>query len=173
MARSIVHPAAAHAAHAAARHRRTLRGATPLAGVARSSRSSAPEFRSADGSRRHSGECAQSLDVLIPTRRVARLLRGTRSRTYVHRHLAVVGVCRTDWHPISRDRRPALLSGQTWPSRRRRRQKDSRRSQRDHVLSTLSHARRGRAFRLIGRGKQSRGQTELFDIHGQVLFQKP
>ena len=57
------------------------RGATPFAGVARSSkmtRSSAPEFRSADGSRLHSGECAQSLDVLIPTRRVARLLRGTR-----------------------------------------------------------------------------------------------
>jgi hypothetical protein len=38
---------------------------------------------------------AKSLDVLIPTRRVARLLRGTRLRTYAHRHLAVVGVCRT------------------------------------------------------------------------------
>ena len=88
------------------RHRRA---ATPPAVAARSSKmpkSSAPEFRIKDGSRLHSGECAQSLDVLIPARR-----RGTRSRTYAHRPS-----CRRwrlqDWHPISRDPRPALLSGQ-------------------------------------------------------------
>jgi hypothetical protein len=59
------------------------RAATPPAVAARSSKmpkSSAPEFRIKDGSRLHSGECAQSVDVLIPARR-----RGTRSRTYAHR----------------------------------------------------------------------------------------
>ena len=125
-----------HAGRVQLRHRRA---ATPPADVARSSKmpkSSAPEFRIKDGSRLHSGECAQSLDVLIPARR-----RGTQSRTYAHRP-----TCRRwrlqDWHPISRGPRPALLSSQTaaWPSRRRRRQKDCGRSHTDQVLSTVSPA---------------------------------
>ena len=79
------------------------RAATPPAVAARSSKmpkSSAPEFRIKDGSLLHSGECAQSLDVLIPARR-----RGTRSRTHAHRPS-----CRRwrlqDWHPISRTQDP-------------------------------------------------------------------
>jgi hypothetical protein len=76
---------------------------TPPAVAARSSKmpkSSAPEFRIKDGSLLHSGECAQSLDVLIPARR-----RATRSRTHAHRPS-----CRRwrpqDWHPISRTQDP-------------------------------------------------------------------
>ena len=69
-----------HAGRVQLRHRRA---ATPPADAARSSKmpkSSAPEFRIKDGSRLHSGERAQSLDVLIPARR-----RGSRSRTHAHR----------------------------------------------------------------------------------------
>src|ERR1700720_3470891 len=58
-----------HAGRVQLRHGRA---AIPPADAARSSKmpkSSAPEFRIKDGSRLHSGECAQSVDVLIPARR--------------------------------------------------------------------------------------------------------
>ena len=152
------------------------RGATPFAGVARSSkmtRSSGPEFRSADGSRLHSGECAQSLDVLIPTRRVARLLRGTRSRN-TPTGILPRGRLR-DWHPISRDRRPALLYGQTaaWPSRRRQHQKDSRRS---HMGSHTEHGepRSTRPdFRPIGRGSTRVGKWNSSMSMAKFFFKNP
>ena len=124
------------------RHRRA---ATPPADAARSSKmpkSSAPEFRIKDGSRLHSGECAQSVDVLIPARR-----RGTQSRTYAHRP-----TCRRwrlqDWHPISREpkTRAAIWSTAAWQSRRRSTPKVFPDLTRDHVLSTVSPAQQGRAL---------------------------
>jgi hypothetical protein len=151
--------------------------ATPPIDAARSSkmtRSSAPEFRIKDGSRFHSGESAQSLNVLIPARRVAQLPRGTRSRTYAHGPS-----CRRwrlqDWHPIFRDPRPALLSGQTaaWPSRRRRRQKDSRRS---HTGSRTEHGapRSTRpGFGLIRRDNSRLGHWNSSTSMAKFLFQQP
>ena len=125
------------------------RGATPFAGVARSSkmtRSSAPEFRSADGSRLHSGECAQSLDVLIPTRRVARLLRGTRSRNTPTGILPRGRLRDCIRSPGTEDPRCYLvkqLHGRAEDVETKRIPADLIRA---HVLSTVSPARQGRAF---------------------------
>ena len=144
--------------------------ATPPIDAARSSkmtRSSAPEFRIKDGSRLHTGECAQSLDVLIPARR-----RGTRSRTYAHRP-----TCRRwrlqDWHPISRDPRPALLSGQQLHGRA----EDVRRQK----YSPISHGIRTEhgepcstrpGFGLIQRDNSRVGHWNSLTPMAKFLFQK-
>ena len=89
------------------------------------------------------------------------------------RHLR--GLKLQDWHPIFRDPRPALLSGQTaaWPSRRRRRQKDSRRS---HTGSRTEHGapRSTRpGFGLIRRDNSRLGHWNSSTSMAKFLFQKP
>ena len=86
-------------------------------------------------------------------RRVARVLRGTRSRTYGHRLLAAAGVSRTGIRsPGTEDPRSYLVK----QLHGRAKDVDSKRIPadpiRDHVFSTVTPARRGRAFRLIARG---------------------
>ena len=150
------------------RHRRA---ATPPADAARSSKmpkSSAPEFRIKDGSRLHSGECAQSLDVLIPARR-----RGTRSRTYAHRPS-----CRRwrlqDWHPISRDPRPALLSGQQLHGRAE--DVDAKSIRRSHTGSRTEPGEpcsTRPSFGLIQRDNSRVGHWNSSTSMAKFLFQKP
>ena len=86
-------------------------------------------------------------------RRVARVLRGTRSRTYGHRLLAAAGVSRTGIRSPG-IRRPAQLI-LVKQLHGRAKDVDSKRIPadpiRDHVFSTVTPARRGRAFRLIAR----------------------
>jgi len=124
------------------RHRRA---ATPPADAARSSempKSSAPEFRIKDGSRLHSGECAQSVDVLIPARR-----RSTQSPTLRPQanlpSLAFAGLASDLPGPKTR---AAIWSTAAWQSRRRSTPKVFADLTRDHVLSTVSPAQQGRAL---------------------------
>ena len=152
------------------------RGAIPFAGVARSSkmtRSSAPEFRSADGSRLHSGECAQSLDVLIPARRVAQLPRGTRSRTYAHGPS-----CRRwrlqDWHPISRAQDPRCYLVNSCMAEPK--MFDAKSIRRSHTGSGTEHGepcstRPG--FGLIQRDNSRVGHWNSSTSMAKFLFQKP
>ena len=150
------------------RHRRA---ATPPADAARSSKmpkSSAPEFRIKDGSRLHSGECAQSLDVLIPARR-----RGTRSRTHAHRPS-----CRRwrlqDWHPISRTQDPRcyLVNGcmaepKTFDAKSIRRSHTGSRTEHGEPCSTRPD------FRLFQRDNSRVGHWNSSTSMAKFLFQKP
>jgi hypothetical protein len=126
------------------------RAATPPAVAARSSKmpkSSAPEFRIKDGSRLHSGECAQSLDVLIPARR-----RGTRSRTHAHRpSCRRRRLCRTGIRSPGPKTRAAIWSTAAWQSRKRSTPKVFADLIRDHVLSTVSPGSTRPGFGLIQR----------------------
>ena len=123
------------------RHRRA---ATPPADAARSSKmpkSSAPEFRIKDGSRLHSGECAQSLDVLIPARR-----RGSRSRTLAHRPSCRRWRLRTGIRsPGTQDPRCYLVNS-CMAEPKTSTPKVFADLTRDHVLGTVSPAQQGRAL---------------------------
>jgi hypothetical protein len=150
------------------RHRRA---ATPPADAARSSKmpkSSAPEFRIKDGSRLHSGECAQSLDVLIPARR-----RGTRSRTHAHRPS-----CRRrrlqDWHPISRTQDPRCYLVNSCMAEPK--MFDAKSIRRSHTGSRTEHGepcstRRG--FGLFQRDNSRVGHWNSSTSMAKFLFQKP
>ena len=157
-----------HAGRVQLRHRRA---ATPPADAARSSKmpkSSAPEFRIKDGSRLHSGECAQSVDVLIPARR-----RGTRSRTHAHRPS-----CRRwrlqDWHPISRTQDPrcylvnsCMAEPKTFDAKSIRRSHTGSRTGHGEPCSTRP------GFGLFQRDNSRAGNWNSSTSTAKFLFQKP
>ena len=150
------------------RHRRA---ATPPADAARPSKmpkSSAPEFRIKDGSRLHSGECAQSVDVLIPARR-----RGTQSRTYAHRP-----TCRR-WRlqtgirsPGTQDPRCYLVNScmaepKMFDAKSVRRSRTGSRTEHGEPCSTRPD------FRLFQRDNSRVGHWNSSTSMAKFLFQKP
>ena len=147
------------------------RAATPPAVAARSSKmpkSRAPEFRIKDGSRLHSGECAQSVDVLIPARR-----RGTRSRTHSHRPSCHRWRLQ-DWHPISRTQDPrcylvnsCMAEPKMFDAKSIRRSHTGSRTEPGEPCSTRP------SFGLIQRDNSRVGHWNSSTSMAKFLFQKP
>jgi hypothetical protein len=104
----------------------------------------------------------------------SRGLRGTRSRPHARRHRAVVGVCGTGIpSPGTEDSRCYLvkqLHGRAEDVDTKRIPADS---MRDRVLSTVSPARQGRAFWLIGRGSSRAGKWNSSTSMAKFFFKNP